>query len=120
MTFLEQRSPRFWIGAAFLAGAAGALVLAAGFGSVVGLRGVALAAFLGALSARFLSYELQDPGFSRTRLTLVAAILAGILALGFAVPDRTAVPVYFIAAALVAGGTAGDLLGLWRKRRLAG
>jgi drug/metabolite transporter (DMT)-like permease len=117
--FLEHRSLRFWIGAAFLASAAAVLVVATGFGSVVGLKGVALASFLAALSARFLSYELQDPGFSRTRSLLVATILVAIVAMSFALPDRKVVPIYFIAAALVAGGTAGDLFGLWKKRRLA-
>jgi hypothetical protein len=116
--FLEQRSVRFWIGAAFLAGAAAVLVVATGFGSVVGLKGVALASFLAALSARFLSYELQDPGFSRVRSVLVAAILAAIVAVSFSLPDRKVVPIYFIAAVLVAGGTASDLFGLWKKRRL--
>jgi hypothetical protein len=80
---------------------------------------VALASFLAALSARFLSYELQDPGFSRTRSLLVAAILAGIVAVSFALPDRKVVPIYFIAALLVAFGTVSDLFGLWRQRRLA-
>jgi hypothetical protein len=119
MTFLEQRSIRFWIGAAFLLSAAAALLVATGFGSVVGLKGVALGAFLAALSARFLSYELQDPGFSRTRSLLVAAILLAIVAVSFSLPDRKVIPIYFIAALLVAFGTASDVFGLWRKRRVA-
>lgn len=119
MTFLEHRSLRFWIGAGFLAAAGAALLIATGFGSVVGLKGVALAAFLAALSARFLSYELQDPGFSRARSLVVAAILAAIVAISFSLPEKTVVPVYFIGAALVAGGTAGDLFGLWKQRRPA-
>jgi hypothetical protein len=120
MSFLEQRTFRFWTGAAFAAAAAVMLAASAGFGSVLGVRGYALAGFLAALSLRFLSYELKDPGFSRTRLLAVAAILTAILAVSFGLPDRAALPAYIIGALLLAGGTANDVWGLWREGRVAG
>ncbi|HEX3699301.1 MAG TPA: hypothetical protein VHV27_01375 [Phenylobacterium sp.] len=119
MRVFARRSVRFWVGAAFLGG--GATVLAAPLvaGGAPGAKAVAMAAFLAALAARFLSYELQDPGFSRSRTLLVAVILAAILLLGLRLPGHVAAPVYFIGSALVLAGAAGDVWDFWRSRRLA-
>ena len=119
MKLITRVSARFWIGAALLAAAALVLLGSLVVEGRVALRALAMAAFIAALAARFLSYELQDPGFSRARSVVVAGILAAIVGLSFRIPDRAAVSLYFIAALLVLGNTAGDVWGLWRKRRLA-
>ena len=119
MSFFAQRSIRFWVGVAFMAGAGVALAISAAVGGALAEKGLAMAAFLTALALRFLSYELRDPGFSRGRTLLVAGLLTAILGIGLRLPDRVAAPVYLIGAALVLGGAAGDVWGLWRKRRIA-
>ncbi|THD79191.1 MAG: hypothetical protein E7812_08905 [Phenylobacterium sp.] len=119
MSFFARRSIRFWVGAAFMGGAGVALAVSGAVGGALAQKGLAMAAFLTALGLRFLSYELQDPGFSRSRTLLVAGLLTAILLLGLRLPDRVAAPIYLLGAALVLGGAAGDVWGLWRKRRIA-
>ena len=118
MSFFARRSIRFWVGVAFMGGAGIALAISAAEAALAG-KGLAMAAFLTAMGLRFLSYELKDPGFSRGRTLLVAGLLTAILILGLRLPDKVAAPVYLIGAALVLGGAAGDVWGLWRKRRIA-
>jgi hypothetical protein len=118
VTIFRDRTLCFWTGAGFLAAA----VLGLTASLLVGdhARGPAAALFLAALGARFASYELQDPGFSRARVLVLGGLLVAILLISLRIPAKTAIAVDVIGALLVAGGTAGDVWGLWRKRRVAG